>query len=51
MANEWLENSVTGISQKAAVLIMVATLFVSGAIAWAVMGTFSMQDQITKAMG
>ena len=26
-------------------------LFVSGAIAWAVMGTFSMQDQITKAMG
>ena len=51
MANEWLENSVTGISQKAAVLNMVATLFVSGAIAWAVMGTFSMQDQITKAMG
>ena len=33
MANEWLENSVTGISQKAAVLNMVATLFVSGAIA------------------
>ena len=51
MANEWLENSVTGISQKAAVLNMVATLFVSGAIAWAVLGTFSMQDQITKAMG
>ncbi len=51
MANEWLENSVTGISEKAAVLNMVATLFVSGAIAWAVMGTFSMQDQITKAMG
>ena len=51
MANEWLENSVTGISQKAAVLNMVATLFVSVAIAWAVMGTFSMQDQITKAMG
>ncbi len=51
MANEWLEDSVTGISQKAAVLNMVATLFVSGAIAWAVMGTFAMQDQITKAMG
>ena len=51
MANEWLESSVVGISQKAAVLNMVATLFVSGAIAWAVMGTFSMQDQITKAMG
>lgn len=51
MANEWLETSVTGIEQKAAVLNMVATLFVSGTIAWAVMGTFSMQDQITKAMG
>ncbi len=51
MANEWLENSVTGIAQKAAVLNMIATLFVSGAIAWAVMGTFAMQDQITKAMG
>ena len=51
MANEWLENSITGISQKAAILNMVATLFVSGAIAWAVMGTFSMQDQITRAMG
>ncbi len=51
MANEWLEDSVTGITQKAAVLNMVATLFVSGAIAWAVMGTFAMQDQITKAMG
>lgn len=51
MANEWLENSITGISQKAAILNMIATLFVSGAIAWAVMGTFSMQDQITRAMG
>lgn len=51
MANEWLESSISGISQKAAVLNMIATLFVSGAIAWAVMGTFAMQDQITKAMG
>ena len=51
MANEWLEDSVTGIAQKAAVLNMIATLGVSGAIAWAVMGTFAMQDQITKAMG
>ena len=51
MANEWLEDSITGIGQKAAVLNMIATLGVSGAIAWAVMGTFAMQDQITKAMG
>ena len=51
MANEWLENSVTGIEQKAGVLNMVATLFVSGVIAWSVMGTFAMQEQITKSMG
>lgn len=51
MANEWLESSVSGIAQKAAVLNMIATLFVSGVIAWSVMGTFAMQDQITKAMG
>jgi len=51
MANEWLEDSVTSIEQKAGVLNMVATLFVSGVIAWSVMGTFAMQDQITAAMG
>lgn len=51
MANEWLEDSISSIGQKAGVLNMVATLFVSGTIAWAVMGTFAMQDQITKAMG
>lgn len=51
MANEWLESSVSGIAQKAGVLNMIATLFVSGVIAWSVMGTFAMQDQITKAMG
>ncbi len=51
MANEWLEDSVTSIEQKAGVLNMVATLFVSGVIAWSVMGTFAMQEQITAAMG
>ncbi|MBO4520029.1 MAG: type II secretion system F family protein [Alphaproteobacteria bacterium] len=51
MANEWLEDSVSSIEKKASVLNMIATLFVSGTIAWAVMGTFAMQDQITKAMG
>ena len=51
MANEWLENSVTGIEQKAGDLNMVASLFVSGVIAWSVMGTFAMQEQITKSMG
>ena len=51
MANEWLEESVVMIEQKAAVLNMVALLAIGGVIAWAVMGTFEMQDQITSGMG
>ncbi len=51
LANEWLEESVYIIEQKASILNMVALLLVSGVIAWAVMGTFVMQDQITSAMG
>lgn len=51
MANEWLEDSVIMIEQKASVLNMVALLAIGGVIAWAVMGTFEMQDQITSSMG
>ncbi len=51
MANEWLEESVFLIERKAAILNMMALLVVSGVIAWAVMGTFEMQDQITSSMG
>ena len=51
LANEWLEESVYLIEQKAALLNMAAILSVGGVIAWAVMGTFAMQDQITNAMG
>lgn len=51
MANEWLEESVIVIEEKAAVLNMVALLAIGGVIAWAVMGTFEMQDQITSGMG
>lgn len=51
MANEWLEESVYMIEEKAAVLNMAALLAIGGAIAWAVMGTFDMQDQITSSMG
>lgn len=50
MADEWLEDSVSTIEQRAALLNTVAILAVSGVIAWSVMGTFDMQDQITKAM-
>lgn len=51
LANDWLEESAYIIEQKASILNMVALLLVSGVIAWAVMGTFAMQDQITSAMG
>ncbi len=51
MANEWLEESVIVIEQKASVLNMIALLAIGAVIAWAVMGTFEMQDQITSGMG
>ena len=51
LANDWLEESVYLIEQKASILNMVALLSVGGVIAWAVMGVFEMQDQITSSMG
>ena len=51
LANQWLEESVYLIEQKASLLNMAAILSVGGVIAWAVMGTFEMQDQITSSMG
>lgn len=51
LANSWLDESVYLIEQKASILNMVALLTVSGVIAWAVLGVFAMQDQITASMG
>ena len=51
LANNWLEESVFMIEQKAGILNMIAILFVAAIIAWAVFGVFDMQDQITSAMG
>ncbi len=51
LANDWLEESVYVIEQKAEIMNAVAMLMVSGIIAWAVFGTFDMQDQITSSMG
>jgi type II secretory pathway component PulF len=51
LANEWLEESVYMIEQRAEIMNMVAMLSVSGIIAWAVFATFDMQDQITSSMG
>lgn len=51
LANDWLEESVYMIEQKASLLNMAALLAVAGVIAWAVFGVFEMQDQITSSMG
>ena len=51
LANEWLEESVYMIEQRASILNMIALLSIGGVIAWAVMGVFDMQDQITSSMG
>ena len=51
LANEWLDESVYMIEQKAGILNMIALLAIGGIIAWAVMGVFDMQDQITSSMG
>jgi len=50
IANEALETSIKKISGQAEILNTIAILAVSGTIAWVVMGTFAMQDQITSAM-
>lgn len=51
LANDWLEESVYMIEERASLLNMVALLSIGAVIAWAVMGTFEMQDQITSSMG
>ena len=51
LANDWLEESVYMIEEKAGLLNMVALLSIGAVIAWAVMGTFDMHDQITSSMG
>ena len=51
MANEWLEDSIRDIEQKAAVLNGVAILSIALIVAWVVAGTFSMQDQMVQGMG
>jgi len=51
LANEWLEESVYLIEEKAGILNMLALLSIGAVMAWAVMGTFEMQDKITSGMG
>ncbi|MGN1063075.1 MAG: type II secretion system F family protein [Alphaproteobacteria bacterium] len=51
LADDWLETSVQDIEQKAAVLNAIAILSIAAIIAWVVLGTFAMQDQMVSGMG
>lgn len=51
LSDDWLESSVQDIEQKAAVLNGIAILAIASVIAWVVMGTFAMQDQMVSGMG
>ncbi|MDR2901668.1 MAG: type II secretion system F family protein [Lactobacillales bacterium] len=51
LSNDWLESSVHDIEQKAAVLNGAAILLIAAVVAWAVMGTFAMQEQMVSGMG
>lgn len=51
LSDDWLETSVAEIDQKAAVLNGIAILAIATVIAWVVMGTFAMQDQMVSGMG
>lgn len=51
LANSWLESSIRQIDTMAAILNGVAILMISFVIAWAVWGTFAMQEQMVNGMG
>ena len=51
LAEDWLESSVRDIDQKAAVLNGMAILMIAAVVAWVVMGTFAMQEQMVSGMG
>ncbi len=51
LSNDWLESSVEDIEQKAGILNGVAILLIAAIVAWVVMGTFAMQEQMVSGMG
>ena len=51
LADDWLENGVRVIEQKSALMNNVAILLIAGTVAWAVAGTFAMQEQMVSGMG
>ena len=51
LADDWLENGVRVIEQKSAWMNNFAILMIAGTVAWAVAGTFAMQEQMVSGMG
>jgi len=51
VANDYLDQSVRRMDAIAGMMNSIGLLMVSGIIAWVVLGTFQMQDQITAALG
>ena len=51
IANDYLEESVRKMERVSNILNSIGILIVSAIIAWVVLGTFQMQDQITAALG
>lgn len=51
LSNQWLENSAKMIERKSEILNTIAILGIAFFVAWVVMGTFSMQDQLVNSMG
>ncbi len=51
LSDDWLETSVKDIEKKAAVMNSAAILLIAAVVAWAVMGTFDMQEQMVSGMG
>lgn len=51
LSDDWLLSSIKDIEKKAAVLNGFAILMIATIIAWVVMGTFDMQEQMVNGMG
>ena len=51
LSNDWLENSIKDVEKKAGILNGFAILMIAVIVAWVVMGTFDMQEQMVNGMG
>ncbi len=51
LSEDWLEDSIKDVAKKAGALNGLAILMIAIIIAWVVMGTFDMQDQMVNGMG